>query len=88
MTFKILCIDRLPVGFPYQEASAARGVQTALLISNVFFPFSLKGKVKFKVLGYIPLTTHPMFSVISASNDKQGTKKWINRASKATSNAR
>ena len=74
--------------FPYQEVSAAGGVQAALLISNDVFHLVLKVKLKLKPWAYVPLTTHPMFSVISASNDKQGTMKWIYRASKATSNAR
>ena len=88
LTFKIICIDRLPVRFPYQEESAAGGVQAALLISNDVFRLVLKVKLKLKPWAYVPLTTHPMFSVISASNDKQGTQKWIYRASKAKSKAR
>ena len=66
LTFKILCIDRLSVRFPYQEVSTAGGVQAALLISNDVFRFFLKVKLKLNPWTYVPLTTQPyVFSDIS-----------------------
>ena len=56
VTFKILCIDRLPVRFPYQEVSAAGGVQAALLICLV-----LKVKLKLKRWVMYPLQPTPCF---------------------------